>query len=170
MNAIVAVDKNWGIGYDGKLLFRLPEDLMLFKSLTINKVVVMGHDTLKSLPHEKPLPNRVNIVLSKDKNLRIGTAITCNSLEQLLSTISNYKANDVFLIGGQTVFTQLLSVCSVAYVTKIHCAKNADRFFPNLDALSEWRLESRSDIKTENSIQYTFNKYINIKHTNYIDP
>lgn len=163
MNAIVAVDEEWGIGCNGNLLFSIPEDIQHFKNLTQNKVVVMGHDTFMSLPGSKPLKNRINIVLSKNNNLKLDSVITCNSINQLLNMISIYNPDDVFLIGGQELYKQLIEYCSAVYVTKIKQLKVADRFFPNIDLLDNWKIESKSEEKFHNELIFTFYKYINNK-------
>jgi len=161
MNAIVAVDQKWGIGCGGELLFSIPEDMKFFKNKTENKVVVMGHWTLKSLPGSKPLKNRVNIVLSKNARLKLDSVIVCNCIEQLLSIVSKYNPDDVFVIGGQELYSQLLDYCSHLYVTKVNAEEMADRFFPNIDLLDNWIIEEKSEDKTHNGLTFAFYKYAN---------
>ncbi|MDR2728150.1 MAG: dihydrofolate reductase [Chitinispirillales bacterium] len=161
MNLIAAVDNNWGIGYEGKLLFSIPEDMKQFKTLTENKVVVMGHSTLKSLPNSKVLKNRTNIVLSRNSNLQINNAAIYNSVEQLLSAIKSFNSNDVFIIGGQTVYEQLIDYCEFAYITKVNTQRNADRYFPDIERMSNWKIQDQSSEKCYNNLNYTFIKYIN---------
>jgi len=163
MNAIVAVDENWGIGCKGELLFSIPEDLKFFKDLTINKVVVMGHCTLKSLPNSKPLKNRINIVLSRDKDLELDSVMVCNSIDHLIETTSQYDSNDVIVIGGQDIYAQLLAYCSVVYVTKVKGSRYADRHFPNIDEIPHWQIEHESDEKEHDGYKYVFCKYVNVK-------
>ena len=161
MNLIVAVSENWGIGCDGKLLFRIEEDQQYFKAKTIGKVVIMGHTTYKSLPaSRRPLPNRTNIVLSRAKNLLIPDVITCSSLEEFDTILESYKSEDIFVIGGEEIYKQLLDRCTVAYVTKIYAELPADKFFPNLDELPEWILAEESETKYHNSIAYSFFVYV----------
>jgi dihydrofolate reductase len=161
--SIVAVDENWGIGYKGELLFKIPEDMKFFRSLTENKVVVMGHATFKSLPGARPLKNRINIILSKDKGLKIESVIVCNSTEQLFDAVSAYPSDDVFVIGGQEIYNQLFDYCSTIYITKVESLKQADRHFPNIDLKHNWKLQSESEKKEYEGLKYTFNKYINCK-------
>ena len=103
MNLIVCVSRNWGIGKNNELLFHIPDDLKQFKALTTGKVVVMGHNTLKSLPGGKPLPNRTNIVLSRNPNLKIEGATVCNSVQDVLIEVSDRLQSDVFIIGGEAI-------------------------------------------------------------------
>lgn len=162
MNLIAAVDENWGIGYEGKLLFSIPEDMKLFKTLTENKVVVMGHSTLKSLPNSKVLKNRTNIVLSHSSNLQIDNAAIYNSVEPLLSAVKSFNSDDVFIIGGQTVYEQLIDYCEFAYITKVNAQRDADRYFPDIERMDNWKIQHQSPEKCYNYLNYTFIKYINI--------
>jgi len=162
MNTIVAVDEKWGIGCDGKLLYDIPEDMRFFREKTAGKVVVMGLTTLKSLPSSKPLKNRVNIVLSFDDDpVLAGDIIVCKSIDELLKAVKVYDSKDVFVIGGQAIYRQLLEHCKVAYITKINGAKKADTFFPDVDKLDNWELESVSEEKEHEGHKFTFCKYIN---------
>jgi len=164
MNLIVAVTKNWGIGCDGKLLFSIKEDQQHFKAKTIGKVVVMGHTTYKSLPNSRrPLPNRTNIVLSRNQNLLIPDVITCSSFEELDNTLTEYKQEDIFIIGGEEIYNQLLDRCTIAYITKIYAEHPANKFFPNLDEMAEWVLAEESETKYHNSIEYRFCVYLKEK-------
>ena len=165
MNLIVAVDKNWGIGVNGDQPFFIPEDLQYFKDKTLHKVVVMGRITLAALPGGRPLKNRTNIVISRDKNLTADGAIICGSLEELAECISQYDTDDVFIIGGQQIYEMLLNQCRTAYITKIFAASPADRFFPNLDNLNNWTLTEQSEIKTHDGINFQFCVYHNITIT-----
>ena len=161
MHAIVAVDENWGIGCENRLLFTIPEDMKYFKDFTLNKIVVMGNVTFFSLPNSKPLPNRTNIVLSKDANLKIEGAIVCNSVEQLLEVIKDYDPDDVIIIGGQMIYELMLPYCKTALVTKVKSLKKADKFFPNLDLKENWRVKSISEEKNHHDLKYAFYIYEN---------
>jgi len=160
MNLIVAVDKNWSIGCNGKLLISIPEDMQLFRKETANKIVVMGRKTLESFPNGLPLKNRTNIVITGDKSYNIKDAIICHSIEEALEEIKKYKSDDVYVIGGETIYRQLLQYCDVAHVTKIDYEYDADTQFPNLDEMSEWSIEERSDERTYFDLEYEFLKYI----------
>ena len=157
MNIIVAVSEDWGIGCNGELLFKIKEDMQMFKSTTLNKVVIMGHDTFKSLPKaNRPLKDRTNIVLSRDKTLAITGVQVCNSLEELHELINQYKKDDIFIIGGESIYNQLLDSCTVAYVTKIQATSLTDKFFPNLDSNPNWLLVSESETKSQNDLAFSF--------------
>ena len=160
MNLIVAVDNDWGIGCDGKLLFDIPEDMEYFRTKTAGKTVVMGLATLQSLPGSKPLRNRTNIVLSLDGTPIYG-AIVCNSIEQVLSEAQKHNPDDVFIIGGESVYTAFLDYCSRAYITKVNAVRTADRFFPNIDEQDNWKLASESDVRTHGDLTFTFCEYVN---------
>lgn len=160
MNIIVAVDKNWGIGYKGNLLTHLPEDLKFFKEKTSDKIVVMGRKTLESLPNGKPLANRINIVLTKDKSYECDGTVICYSFEELYKTINKYDSDDVFIIGGAQIYNLLLNKCKKAYITKIYKEFNADTYLDNIDKLEQWNLINKSEIKDYNNIYYSFCEYI----------
>lgn len=160
MKAIVAVDLNWGIGYKGNLLKPIAPDLKRFKELTINKVVVMGRETFESLPKKEPLKDRVNIVLSKSDLINDKRIIVCNSLNQLFNELLKYNTNDVFVIGGESVYKQLLPYCTEVYVTKIQKTYIADRHFTNLDENSSWKLLDKSDLQAYDGVEFYYTKYI----------
>ena len=147
MRIIVAADEKWGIGYEGNLLVKIPEDMKHFKELTWGKVVVMGKATFMSLPGSQPLKNRKNIVLSQDSHFKHDSLTVCNSLEHLFTELTNYDPSEVFIIGGESVYRQLLPYCSEALVTKIKRTFQADRYFPNLDLMPSWSIEERSGLK-----------------------
>ena len=167
MIAVVAVDENWGIGREGELLFSIPEDMKFFKELTENKVVVMGRRTFKSLPGSRPLKNRVNIVLSRDSDFKPEFVIVCSSVEELLIAAQEYEPDDVIVIGGQEIYNQLLDHCAAAYVTKIKSRTTADRHFPNIDLLRNWKIDNKSEEEEYNGLKYTFYKYVNISISPY---
>lgn len=159
MNLIVAVDKNWAIGYEGDLLVKIPEDLMFFKEKTTGKAIIMGRKTLESMPGGKPLPNRFNIVISNQKNYKVEGAVVVHSLEEALQAVSGYKEEEIFIIGGETIYRQMLTGCKVAYVTKIDNAYQADAFFPCLDELEEWKLVEVTEGAEEQELKYQFCTY-----------
>ncbi|MCL1877314.1 MAG: dihydrofolate reductase [Defluviitaleaceae bacterium] len=163
MNLSVAVSADWGIGFENELLFRISEDLRHFRTLTLGKVIVMGHNTLKSLPGGKPLPGRTNIVLSRQEGLKIPDAIVCNSLTALDENLQNYSPENIFIIGGEEIYAQLLNRCRYAYITKVDACPPADAFFPNIDEMEDWRLAEESSEKFSNGISYKFCKYKHAK-------
>jgi len=162
MNMLVAVDENWGIGRNGGLLVKIPDDMAFFKQKTMDKVVVMGHSTFKSLPSCKPLTGRTNMILSKDEKLVIEGAEVYHSISELLRAVGGYSSEDVFVIGGQTVYEQLLAYCSTAFVTKYDPSQDkADRFFPNLDILPDWEWVDCFGSGKLNHLSFAFNLYRN---------
>ena len=159
MNMIVAVDSNWAIGHKGKLLVSIPEDMQFFRRETTGKVVVMGRKTLESFPNGLPLKNRVNVVITKDKEYNIKDAIICHSIEEALEVLKQYNDEDIYVIGGESVYRQFLPYCSVAHVTKINYSYDADTYFPNLDEDPEWEMTKISDEQTYFDLEYVFTIY-----------
>lgn len=147
MNLIVAVDENWGIGYKGDLLCHIPTDLKYFKKVTTGKNIIIGRKTLESFPNKKPLPNRHHFVLTRNvNNVESGENITvCNSFDDLISKISGYDEEDVFVSGGGEIYKMLLPYCKKAYITKINKTFLADTFFPNLDTENGWEMEKNNE-------------------------
>ena len=163
MNIIVAADKNWGIGKDNKLLVSIPSDMKFFRQTTTGKVVVMGRKTLESFPNGQPLKNRVNIVLTSDKNYKVKDAIVVHDLDELHKELEQYNSEDVYVIGGESIYRQLLDECDVAHITKIDYAYDADAYFPNLDEKEEWQITEDSDEQTYFDLEYYFLKYERIR-------
>lgn len=159
MNLIVAVDKNWAIGKDNKLLVSIPADMKFFREETTGNVVVMGRKTLESFPNGLPLKNRTNIVLTSDVNYDGNGAIVVNSEEALLETLKQYEQEKIFVIGGESIYKMLLPYCRTAHVTKIEFAYEADTYFPNLDEMSDWKRSATSDEQTYFDLEYYFVKY-----------
>ena len=161
MNIIVAVDKKWGIGNKGKLLVSIPRDKKLFREETTGKVIIMGHNTLLSLPGSQPLAGRKNIVLSRDKSLSIKGATVLNSVDACIDYLrkNNIKDSDVFVIGGESVYNDFLPYCDVAHITYIDYEYEADRHFLNLDISNEWSLVLETGEETYFDIPYTFRLY-----------
>ncbi len=139
MNLIVAVDRNWAIGKDNKLLVSIPDDMKFFRETTTGKVVVMGRKTLESFPNGKPLKNRVNIVLTRDPNYEVKDAIVVHSKEELDKELEKYNTDDVYVIGGESIYRMMLDDCQRAFVTYVDYAYDADTFFPNLDENPDWK-------------------------------
>lgn len=154
MNLIAAVTSDWGIGNGNKLLVSIPEDMKFFRETTSGKVVIMGRKTLESFPGKKPLKNRVNIVVTRDRKYKAEGAVVVNKIEEAMGAAFNYKDEDVFVIGGASIYEQLLPYVDVAYVTKIDAVVPADAFFPNLDENEEWEMADVSEEKQ--SGEYTF--------------
>lgn len=148
MNLIVAVDKNWGIGNNNKLLVSIPSDMKFFRQETSGKVVVMGRKTLESFPNGLPLKNRTNIVLTSDPSYQVKDAIIVHDLPELLKELKKYPDDQIYVIGGGKVYEELLPYCNLAHVTKIDFAFEADTYFPNLDEKEEWEITASSEEQT----------------------
>lgn len=156
MNLIAAADQAWGIGRDGGLLTHLPGDMKYFGETTRGHVVVMGRKTLESFPGGKPLKNRVNVVLTTDKQYLPEGVTVCHSLEETLEYLKQYKEEDIFIIGGGTIYSQFLPYCKKAYVTRIHETFQADTKLENLDKNPCWTLSKQGELQEENGISYEF--------------
>lgn len=159
MNLIVAVDKNWAIGNNGQLLEHLKGDMINFKNKTTGNIIVVGRETVSTFPGGKPLINRTNIILTRNKAFNLDGGIIAHSTEELLEILKDYNTDDVFVVGGSSVYEQLLPYVKVAYITKFHKEHTADRYFPNLDLISEWTLKSSSEVFHENGVDYSFHTY-----------
>ncbi|MBQ3219652.1 MAG: dihydrofolate reductase [Clostridia bacterium] len=160
MKAIVAVDKLWGIGKKNDLLFSLPADMAYFREKTLNKVVVMGSNTLKSFPGGKPLKNRTNIVLFPGGEKR-DDCIVVDSIDELKDQLKKYPADDVFIIGGAMFYKTMLPYCSEVLVTKVDADGGAEVFYENLDKLSNWSCVSVSEPQETNGYTIRFTVYRN---------
>ena len=159
MNLIVAADKNWGIGKDNKLLVSIPSDMKFFRQETMGKVVVMGRKTLESFPNGLPLKNRTNVVLTRDKNYQVKDAVIVHSIDEVLEELKKYDEENIYIIGGESIYRQMLPYCDVAHVTKIDHAYEADAYFPDLDSDPEWEITADSDEQVYFDITYQFLKY-----------
>ncbi|MBP5281659.1 MAG: dihydrofolate reductase [Lachnospiraceae bacterium] len=159
MNMIVAVDNNWAIGRRGKLLVSIPNDMKHFREETAGKVVVFGRKTLENFPQSQPLKGRTNIILSANPTFKVKDAIMVRSLEELMEELKSYHDEDVYVIGGDSVYKQLLPYCKVVHVTKVDHDYEADTYFPNLDKDPAWQVTAESDEQTYFDLPYTFLKY-----------
>lgn len=157
--AIVAVDNNWGIGFNGELLERIPDDLKRFKQLTDDSTVVMGRKTWDSLP-KKPLPNRFNIIVTSQEVDDNDIDIKHSSMEEVKAFLELDLGIPVFIIGGGIIYRELLPYCQEVYVTKIlKNHDNVDTYFPNLDEMEEWEQDESSEIYDYNGVNYQYQHY-----------
>lgn len=161
MKFIAAVDENWGIGCKGKLLARISEDQKYFRNTTMGHVVVLGRKTLEEFPHAKPLAGRTNIILSRDENYRVDGAVVVHSLDELMHLLSQYDKEEIFIIGGQSVYEKLIPYCDRAYITKIYKAYDADAFIENLDDNADWKLVDEGEYQFCEELKFNFNEYEN---------
>ena len=159
MNMIVAVDSNWAIGCKNSLLVRIPADHKNFRQKTTGKVVVLGRKTLETFPQGMPLANRTNIILSTNPDYKVKDAIVVHSQGELDEQLKKYDAEDIYVIGGESVYRMMLPQCDVVHVTKIDHAYEADTYFPNLDQDEEWEITAESEEQTYFDLPYCFVKY-----------
>ncbi len=159
MKAIVCVDLNWGIGKKNDLLFSLKKDMAFFREKTMDKIVVMGGNTLLSFPGSKPLKNRTNIVIS-DVFTR-DDCICVETLEELKAELKKYNSDDTYVIGGAMMYKTMLPYCDTVYVTKVNADGGAEVFYPNLDQLDNWQIESETVPEEDNGYQISFVTYRN---------
>ena len=163
MNLIAAVDQNWAIGNKNELLVRSPADQKFFRETTTGKVVVMGRKTLESFPNGLPLKNRTNIVLTHDHTYKVPGAVVVHDMDELHEELKKYDSEDIYVIGGETIYRQLLDECDVAHITKIDYAYDADAYFPNLDERPEWKITADSEEQTYFDLEYYFYRYERVK-------
>lgn len=162
MKLIAAVDNEWNIGNKGNLLFSLPDDMKFFRTTTSGKIVVMGRKTLESFPGSKPLKNRINIVLSRNKH-DVDGAEFVKGVDELLDRLKEYDSGDVYVIGGAQIYSLLLPYCDTALITHVDAvAIEADSKFPELKN-NEWTVTEQSDIHENNGIKFRFTTYKRIK-------
>lgn len=164
MNVILAVDQNWGIGRDNEMLFHLKKDLVHFKETTTEKIIIMGRKTYDSIGHA--LPNRENIVLSRDKDLILPDAKVFHSIDDIL----NYTMDDrdkVYVIGGAEIVEIFLDVIDSAIITKIFETRNADTFLHNFDTDPDFEVVDKSEIYEEDGIKFQIFKYERIRNGKY---
>ncbi len=134
---IAAVDRNWGIGNDNKLLKRIPEDLKRFSELTTGNIIVVGRKTLESFKDKTPLPQRINIVMTRDDNYICEGAVIVHDIDQLERVLNKYE-EDVYVCGGAEIYRQLLPYCKKAQITQIDEIYQADAYLVNLDNTPGW--------------------------------
>ena len=151
MELIVAVYDDWGIGKDGTQPVALSADRKFFRETTRGAMVIVGRRTIEDFPGQKPLPGRVNVALTR-KQSEIPGFTVCNSPEAAVELAKN--ADRAMVIGGGSIYKQMLPFCDIAYVTKVHCTPESDTFFPNLDANPDWELESILQTGEENGTTY----------------
>lgn len=164
MQLIAVVDKHWAIGKNGRQLVHIPADQKMFRQETQGKVVVMGRKTLLALPGERPLENRINLVLTRDPDFKVKGAEVSHSMEETFAILEDYKKKglycdrDIYIIGGQEVYREFLPYCDTAHITFVDYAYEADTHMVNLEE-EGWRLTESSDEQTYFDLCYEFRKY-----------
>ena len=159
ITAIVHVDKQWGIGKGNDMMFSLPKDMKFFRETTMGNTVVMGGKTLRSFPNQKPLKNRVNIVLSRGQ-VRDDCVIV-RSYEELKNELKARKNEEIFIIGGGEVYRELLPYCDRVLVTKVDAIGGAEVFFPNLDEMDNFVCVNEGEPVEDNGYIIRFTEYRN---------
>ncbi len=166
IRAIVHADKEWGIGRGNDMMFSLPKDMKFFRETTLNHTVVMGGKTLRSFPNQKPLKNRVNIVLSRGQVC--DECIFVRSYEELKKELNGRKNEDIYIIGGGEIYKELLPYCSEALVTKVDAVGGAETFFPNLDEHPDFVCVDEGTPIEDNGYVIRFTRYRNEKVKNLL--
>ncbi len=166
MNLIVAVDNKWGIGRDGDLLAHVPSDMKYFKEHTYGRAVVMGRRTLESMPGGRGLPGRTNYVLTSNPSFKAENCIVVHSESELFQKLSEHNPDDVYLIGGATIYNRFYRLCDRLYVTKMDADLSADTFITDFDKDRDFDMVSESAPVTENGITFRFLIYEKKKKKN----
>lgn len=159
MILIAHADENWGIGKDNGLMFRLPQDMKFFRETTSGGVVIMGRKTLESFPGGKPLPNRVNIVITENRDYSPEGVIIAHSAEEAANIAAQYTDRKVFVIGGAMIYRLMLPYCGSALITKVFANGDADTFINNFDADPDWEIASESVDTVDNGYTIRFCEY-----------
>ena len=157
--AIVHADKEWGIGRGNDMMFSLPKDMKFFRETTMGHTVVMGGKTLRSFPNQKPLKNRVNIVLSRGQVC--DECILVRSYEELKNELKTRRNEKIFIIGGGEIYKALLPYCHKALVTKVDAVGGAEVFFPNLDKHPDFVCVDEGEPMDDNGYSIRFTTYEN---------
>ncbi len=158
MKLIVAVDKNWAIGKNNKLMWSIPADMKYFREITKGNIVIMGRKTLESFPQGQPLKDRVNIVVTRNAGYKVKGAVIAGSIEEAVTEAEKYEG-DIYVIGGESIYRAMLPYCDAAFITKIDHAFDADTYFPNLDEDPAWRMTKISEEQTCFDLEYYFTVY-----------
>lgn len=170
MNAIVLVDDMGGIGKDGILLYNVKKDMIFFRVMTMGMFVIVGRSTFEGFPGKEPLPNRMNIILTRDKSYLSPYAIVAHSIDELDSIISRWNTDDFFVIGGASIYEQLLDKCDKVYINRLHvsCYKKEeiDAFFPDFDEVTTLKEDKWKLIQKRDEIVEYMPRFKNGKRTN----
>lgn len=159
MKAIVCVDEKWGIGIGADLLVRIPEDMKFFKNKTMGNVIVAGRKTIEGFPGGQALPGRINIMLTRNRELKLDNVISVHSREELYQKLADYADITVLVVGGGQIYSMLLKDCDEVYVTKVFDDFGADVFFENLDLHGDFQLIEQTETKQYDKYSYCFCRY-----------
>ena len=158
MIAIVAVDKNWGIGKDGEQIVYIPGDLKRFKDFTTGNAIILGRKTMYTFPGSKPLKNRRNMILSRNPDFKTEGGEVYPDLDSLMANVTD--PDNTYVVGGAMVYNTMIGQCDKAYVTKIDGEYPADCWFPNLDEDPAWEIEWEGEWQEAEGVRY---RYVNYK-------
>ena len=163
MNAIVACDRNWGIGKNNDLLVKIPGDMKYFREKTRNSIIIIGRKTLESFPGAKPLPYRTNIVLTRNRQYENDECIVCHDVDELNGKIDELlkeePGRDIYVCGGGEIYRMLIHMCDEVLVTKVDVEMEAETFFPDMDADPAFEMTWEGDEREELGMKYRFTKY-----------
>ena len=162
MRAIVNITPQWGIGFEHQLLVHIHADMRRFRMLTQNRTIIVGRKTLSTFPNEAPLKNRENIIMTRNPEFHKDGAISCMSLDELRARLIERDPDSVFVCGGEHIYRLLLPYCSEALITLTYTDAKADRFFPNLNLLDNWKLTEIGEKQFENDTAFRFITYTNL--------
>jgi dihydrofolate reductase len=158
MFIVAAVDRNWAIGKNGNLLYRIPADMVNFREITTGKTIVYGRKTLKTFPGKKPLKNRENLILTHDADFSCDGATIIHDITDL----DNYPSNDLYVIGGASIYQQLFQKCKYALITYIDSVTlDSDAFFPDLSQLTNWEILYETSYLHYQGLPYKYVTYVN---------
>ncbi len=157
--AIVHADREWGIGKGNDMMFSLPKDMKFFRERTTGHVVVMGGKTLRSFPGQKPLKNRVNVVLTRGQVC--DECVLVRSYEELKAALKAREKEEIYIIGGGELYRELLPYCHEALVTKVDAVGGAEVFFPNLDTHPDFVCVDEGEPVEDNGYSIRFTRYQN---------
>jgi dihydrofolate reductase len=156
---IASADKNWGIGFENRLLAKVPEDMKHVAERTRGKVIVMGRKTLESLPGGKPLQDRTNVVLTSNRNYKADGAVIVHNIDELMKELADYNG-EIYVFGGGSIYRQLLPYCNKALITRFSEAFQADAFLPCFDNLKDWQLTAKGEWQiSKTGLRYRFLEY-----------
>ena len=165
ISIIVAVAENDAIGKDNQLLWHLPADMKIFKEKTTGHCIITGRKNYESIPEKfRPLPNRTNIIITRQENYAAPGAIVVSSLQQAIEQAKATGDSEIFIIGGGEIYSQSLSIVDKIYLTKVHQSFDADTFFPNLN-MNEWEIITSTEFQADEKNKYAFT-FFELKRTN----
>lgn len=159
MKLIAAVDKNWAIGKNNKIMWSIPADMRFFRDTTERNIIIVGRKTLESFPQGQPLKNRINIVVTRNREYQVKDAAVVHSIAEAVEESRKYDGREIYVAGGGSIYREMLPYCDTALVTKIDHVYEADTYFPNLDEDPDWVLCETSEEQTCFDLEYVFTKY-----------